>query len=305
MRMPFAALAAVVAAEWLLDTSNSRWEDEWDFVAQTGADTGNDELQDYRPSQCQQGVNGSLALLLQRSADGRFASGKIRSKRSLVALAPNGGIIELLFLPPENTFRNEEGTTWAGSFAPGLWPAVWLTPRDDVSWPTGGEIDLVELMHRAGSPCSVSAAFSTLHFGPRPGVDAIYDGQWGLSLARFDLGNGVQSMNFSWQRTTAGSWLMEQWVNGARVWKQETAYVDRFLDFERGKRFQNARSEDFAKGAAGDPAKIFQKAFDAAPFHININLAFGGAPFGVVDRTLSTSSFRLVRFRLWGRVRSP
>ena len=74
MRLPFAALAAAVAAEWLiLDSSFSHWEDEWEFVAQTGADTGNNELQDYKPSQCQQRVNGDLALLLQRSADGRFA----------------------------------------------------------------------------------------------------------------------------------------------------------------------------------------------------------------------------------------
>ncbi len=32
--------------------------------------------------------------------------------------------------------------------------------------------------------------------------------------------------------------------------------------------------------------KVFQKAFDAAPFHVNINLAFGGIPLGVVDRSL-------------------
>jgi hypothetical protein len=92
--MPFAALAAALAAEWLIRVSyNSRGGHEWDFVTQTGADTGNDELQDYRPSQCQQGVNGSLAMQFQRSANGRFASGKIRSKRSLAAVAPNGGIV--------------------------------------------------------------------------------------------------------------------------------------------------------------------------------------------------------------------
>ncbi len=113
MQMLFAALAAAVASEWLiLDSSDSRWEGECDFVEQTGtADIGNNELEDYQQTQCQQGVNGSLALLLQRSADGRFASGGIRSKRSLAALAPNGGIVELPFLPPENTFRNEERPT--------------------------------------------------------------------------------------------------------------------------------------------------------------------------------------------------
>ncbi len=74
-------------------------------------------------------------------------------------------------------------------------------------------------MRRMESPCSAPSAFATLHFGPRKGMDAIYDGQWGLPLARFDLGAGVQSMNFSWQRTPGGSWLMEQWVSGPQAWE--------------------------------------------------------------------------------------
>ena len=90
---------------------------------------------------------------------------------------------------------------------------------------------------------------------------------------------------------------MERWVNGMHVWKQETANVDRLLDFEKGKRFHSDLPEEFAEGVAGDPARVFQRAFDETPLHISINLAFGGPPFGSdVDCSLYTSVLRLVRF---------
>ena len=107
-------------------------------------------------------------------------------------------------------------------------------------------------------------------------------------------------MNFTWHRAQTNSWQMEQWVNGVQVWTQETAYVDRFLDFEKGKRFHGARPEEFAEGVAGDPVRVFQRAFDEMPLRVSINLAFGGSPFGRdVDRSLYTSVLRLVRFRVY------
>jgi hypothetical protein len=102
--------------------------------------------------------------------------------------------------------------------------------------------------------------FPSLHFGPRAGVDAIYDGLWGLPLADFNWGAGVPSSNFSWNRTQTNGWRMEQWVNAMQVWAQETAYVDRFFDLEKGKRFHGARPEEFAECAAGDPMRVFQRA---------------------------------------------
>ena len=63
-----------------------------------------------------------------------------------------------------------------------------------------------------------------------------------------------------------------------------------------------SRREDFAQGAPGDPAGVFQHVFDCSRLHINVNLAIGGTPFGYdqgVDRTLQTSVLRINRFRVW------
>ena len=200
-------------------------------------------------------------------------------------LAPDGGTFGLHFDLP------------TGGLAPGLWPAVWILPRD-APWPTGGEIDLVEMMHRSGRPSTATSGFATLHFGPRVGVDAVYDGKWGMPLAHFEWREGSQSVYFSWQRTR-GSWTMRQWINGVLVWEQTTNNTNRFLDFEKGKNFQGSRREDFAQGAPGDPAGVFQRAFDSK-LYVNVNLAFGGTPFGYeVDRALRTSVFRINRFCVW------
>lgn len=45
----------------------------------------------------------------------------------------------------------------------GIWPAIWLLPRD-TDWPTGGEIDIME--HAGSQPGKVSSAY---HWGNNPG----------------------------------------------------------------------------------------------------------------------------------------
>jgi len=301
MGLLFLLLATSVAAsEMFLDSlaSGYRWEDDWEYVTQTGVQTGNNELQDYVPGQVRPDEWG-LSLVLQQAGE-RYISGKIWSKRSWQELAPNGGAFELQFDLPKNVFATSEGT-WASDLAPGLWPAVWILPRG-VPWPTGGEIDLVEMMHRSGHPDTAASGSATLHFGPRVGVDAVYDGNWGMPLAHFAWREGAQSVYFSWQRTPAGSWTLRQWVNSVLVWEQTTDNTDRFLDFEKGKNFGNARREDFAQGAPGDPAGVFQRTFDSRGLYVNVNLAFGGTPFGYdrdVDRALRTSVFRIHRVCVW------
>ena len=60
--------ASLAAGELILDSraTGYRWEDEWDFVTQTGAQTGNNELQDYVPEQVRADASGlSLVLNLQ------------------------------------------------------------------------------------------------------------------------------------------------------------------------------------------------------------------------------------------------
>lgn len=60
-----------------------------------------------------------------------------------------------------------------------LWPAIWLMPRSDAygTWPSSGEIDLIEtrgnrnLWNPKGIHVGVEQMESTLHFGPRPGLN--------------------------------------------------------------------------------------------------------------------------------------
>ena len=288
----------IVLDSW---NSNYQWENEWDYVTQTGYQTGNNEVQDYSPKQVQVIDNGtSVGLILQRTDEGRYLSGKIQMKKTISQMAPNGGAFEISFNIPKNRFEGDGGGEYSKSLASGLWPAIWIISRGAV-WPTGGESDLLEMMHKRESPQSTSTGFSTLHFGPRRGVDAVYDGHWGLKVASFKLSDeDTQSLYFSWRRTGKNmKWLMEQRVNGVSVWSQATDQVDRFLNFEDGKKFERASAHEFSSRGDGNPAKIFQNAFDNLPMYVNINLAFGGTPFSYVNRTLVSSIFIITRFRLW------
>lgn len=302
-----------MTAATLVLSSGLTWEDHWTFVTQTGAQTGNDELQDYSPEQVQVQSNNSLDLVLEKKgsrATPMYKSGKIKSKRSLTDLAPEHGAMEIEFRLPANTVG---GRFWLSShpdLVPGLWPAIWLLPDggSDIPWPTGGEIDLMEMMHFRDQPRGAQTAFSTMHFGPSRGVDAVYDGHWGLRLASYpwNLSKPEQTIRFEWEKlkNEGGRWRFTQFVNGAQVWTQKTDRTGHFRDFEKGKNFQRASPSDFAPGSKGDPARIFQAAFDdpRRGMHVIVNLAFGGTPWGHdknVDLRLQKSVMRVVRYQVW------
>ena len=65
--------ASVAASEMILDSlaNGYRWEDDWEYVTQTGVQTGNDELQDYVPGQVRPDEWG-LSLVLQQAGGGTF-----------------------------------------------------------------------------------------------------------------------------------------------------------------------------------------------------------------------------------------
>ena len=117
------AATSVAAGDMMLDSlaSGYRWEDQWEYVTQTGAQTGNNELQDYVPEQVQLDESKQGVSLVLQPAGERYVSGKIRSRRSLQELAPNGGAFELQFDLPKNVFATSE-RTWASDLAP--WPVA-------------------------------------------------------------------------------------------------------------------------------------------------------------------------------------
>ena len=59
---------SVAASEMIIHTLASwyRWEDDWEYVTQTGVQTGNNELQDYVPGQVRPDEWG-LSLVLQQA----------------------------------------------------------------------------------------------------------------------------------------------------------------------------------------------------------------------------------------------
>lgn len=278
-----------------------QWDSFFQSVSQTGAATGNNELQNYEPGQVRRVESGgALELVLEKVGGNQYRSGKIKSFKPINALAPNHGAFQMEFVLPDNHM------TGGGNpeLVPGLWPAIWLLP-DSGNWPTGGEIDLMEMMQFQGQ--HESKGFSTLHFGPSRGVDAIYDGHWGLGLASYSFSSprGTQKLRFEWEHTSPnGPWKLTQWVNDAVVWEQLTSHTGPFKDFEKGKHFQRASPRDFAPDAPGDPVPIFQRAFDNEQYgmHLIINLAFGGTPWDhdrKVDLHLERSTMRIMNFQLW------
>ena len=163
----------------------------------------------------------------------------------------------------------------------GLWPALWLLPLSAAvgGWPRGGEIDLLEQMHRK-DPRSVQTAFSTLHFGPRIGADAIWNGHWGLNMATYPW-NGTGTFVFNWRHER--DWKIDLHLDGKLLWEKTLSREgnNSFADFEKGKNFHTGSVQEFAPGADGDPARILSRAFEECnrSMHIIVNLAFGGNPF--------------------------
>jgi hypothetical protein len=284
----------------LVDTARDGWE-SFERVEQPGHLTGNAEWQDFVPSQVLEEAGGGRRLQLQWVADRKYVSGKLRSKWSLAQMAPGGGALEVEVEGPARLSRASGGTAQA---AAGLWPAVWLLP--DAAWPTGGELDIFEQMQRGGG--SSAEGFSTLHFGPRRGADAVWQGSWGLQLGRYAWRPETRhTLRFDWRRE-ASRWRASLHVDGARNWEFSTSREDVFAGFERGKAFHGASPSEFAPGAAGDPARIFQRAFDRpeAGLRLICNLSFGGTPFGGrVDAQLRSAALVVHRVRLFGAAPPP
>lgn len=274
----------------VLDTERDGWLDHFELVDEAGWDTGNNELQEYRPQQVQVMDDGAHLVMqrqdvvYKRGRNDRFLSGKLKSVKNLVEMAPNGGRLLITVRGPRVT------EFWSGnSSAAGLWPAIWLLPNNG-NWPRQGEIDLMEMMWRSSSPESTSKAASTLHYGPKLGLDMIWTDptsagswNWGMQLAQYNWTGESVVLQFDFVRTVCQAWNLSLALNSTKLWSVMTSRQEEpFASFHDGKTFMNADLRDFAEGSEGDPARIFQRAFDDRRhgMHLLINLAFGGTPFG-------------------------
>jgi len=127
------------------DNFNNVNNNTWNKVEGDGCQLGlcgwgNQELQWYSANNLSiepvPGEPGNTALVLQarnEAIGGRaFSSGKVDSQHKL---AVQFGMIEVRVRVPE--------------LGIGLWPAVWMLGTSTASWPAKGEIDMMEMGHRA------------------------------------------------------------------------------------------------------------------------------------------------------------
>jgi hypothetical protein len=281
-----------MAASAVIDTDRDGWEAAFERVTQTGEQTGNHELESYVPEKVEYRQDGHAYLVLSRGHNGRWTSGKIRSRRNLTQLAPNGGRLQVLIQGPN--IQNASGD----GFCSGIWPACWAIPdASAVPWSCGGEIDIMEVMHFPNRPDTARRGFSTLHFSPTPGKDYVYPGHWGLKLAEYAWDAGDKLFDFEWHRESSGAWRLSLTLNGAQLWSLTTTRDDVFRDAEHR---PGLNPEGFRPGEAGDPARVFQRAFDNEPFgyKIVVNLAYGGTPFSHVDESLRCADLVVKHIKL-------
>ncbi|MGQ1947044.1 T9SS type A sorting domain-containing protein [Geofilum sp. OHC36d9] len=122
------------------DTLNT---DVWNIDIGDGCDAGicgwgNSELQYYNSDNVYieevPGEDGNKALVLEAIKESMgscsFTSGKITTKDNL---SVQYGVIEIRMQAPD--------------LDNGLWPAAWLLGTADLSWPSNGEIDMMEMGH--------------------------------------------------------------------------------------------------------------------------------------------------------------
>lgn len=126
---------------------------------------GNQELQNYtdNPANCAMDGDGNLIITAIKSGNS-FTSARIKSKG---LFEQKYGRFEARIITP---------------FGPGIWPAFWMLGSniDEVSWPTCGEIDIMELKGNAPN-----IAYGSLH-GPGYSGGNAFTSSYALENDRFD-----------------------------------------------------------------------------------------------------------------------
>ncbi|TQV65970.1 carbohydrate-binding protein [Exilibacterium tricleocarpae] len=213
---------------------------------------GNQELQNYRGGNVAiaavPGEPGNSALVLEarrEAFDGsEFTSGKIDSENKL---AVHYGMIEVRIRVPEVGI--------------GLWPAAWMLGTSTASWPAKGEIDMMEMGHRAQS--RAAAGFPGADINSYVGSNAIF-----YSSDACVEGNPSCAAMSAWQTDNAylaGQPLSNRFVTYRTYWT-DTAL--RFTVVDNGVEYD---MYDAPIDITGAELSEFQ-----APFYLLLNLAVGG-----------------------------
>jgi hypothetical protein len=151
------------------------WSDDFNGTAGTGVNTANwkydtgpgssfgtGEIETMTNSTSNVFLDGNGHLVLRALHSGTdpragWTSGRIETQLATFG-APPGGVVRM-----ESSIQQPNVTTTNGA---GYWPAFWMLGaplRSGVSWPTSGEIDILEDINGR------SSVFGTLHCGTFPG----------------------------------------------------------------------------------------------------------------------------------------
>ena len=151
------------------------WSDDFSGAAGTGLDTarwkydtgpgssfGTGEIETMTSSTANVYQDGAGHLVLKALHSGTnpgtgWTSGRVETQAATFG-APAGGVVRM-----ESVLRQPDVTTANGR---GYWPAFWMLGaplRSGVTWPTSGEIDVMEDINGR------SSVFSTIHCGVNPG----------------------------------------------------------------------------------------------------------------------------------------
>ena len=160
------------------------------FKHQLGAHGwGNNELQNYTadPANSFHDAAGNL-VVRAISGNGIFTSARLTSHQTLSK--PRGSVVFSATSP----------------CAPGIWPALWLLPREPFVWPHEGEVDILESsnMERINHTC--------LHWGFFAGED--HDKHRVVETPIPDIGANAHTYEFAWEQFESGE-------GGRMVW-----YID-------------------------------------------------------------------------------
>ncbi len=136
--------------------------DTWKYDTGPGSSFGTGEIETMTNSTANVYEDGAGHLVLKALHSGSdpgsgWTSGRIETQAATFG-APAGGVVRM-----EASIQQPNLTTANGA---GYWPAFWMlgsTLRSGTSWPTSGEVDILEDINAR------SSVFGTLHCGTNPG----------------------------------------------------------------------------------------------------------------------------------------
>jgi len=255
------AAALLVATPASAQTWRQVWADAFDGTrldlskwtpAEDCGGGGNNERQCYTADPANVSVkDGVLRLTARRQATTGLADPWSGSKATKTLDYSSGKVVT------QGKFSLLYGRVEVRAKVPGgqgVWPAIWMMPETSAygGWPRSGEIDILETVN-LGAPCEACAGgrenriLGTIHFGDGARGHRQHGGQTALPPSAD--GFHVYAV---------------EWSPGQIVWS-----VD-------GRPYGRATAADWkpANGAPG-PAASGDAPFDQ-PFHLILNLAFGG-----------------------------